>query len=87
LNPNVVETTGTPYGTVNEKIFTMTYQKSLAATDLIFQVEKSYDLMNWSTNNISDAVVSSDGITEIHAASVPVANTAQFLRLQVTETQ
>ncbi len=87
LNPNVGETTGTPYGTVNENIFTMTYQKSLAATDLIFQVEKSYDLMNWSTNNISDAVVSSDGITEIHAASVPVANTAQFLRLQVTETQ
>jgi hypothetical protein len=87
LNPTVADPTGTPYGSLTGNTFTLTYRKNMAATDLSFQVVSSYDLINWSTNNITDVVVSSDGVAEIHAASVPVANTAQFLRLQVTATQ
>jgi len=83
LNPLLTETTGTPYGAISGNIFTLTYRQSLAATDLAFQVVSSPDLINWSTNNITDVVISSDGITAIHAASVPVASTAQFLRLLV----
>jgi hypothetical protein len=83
LNPTVAETMGVPIGSVNGDVFTLTYRQNLSATDLMFQVEASYDLMNWSTNNVSDTVVSSDGATAIHAASVPVGSTAQFLRLQV----
>jgi len=85
LNPTVAETSGTPYGTLNGNTFTLTYRKSLAATDLIFQVVSSYDLINWSTNNITDVVVSSDGVTEIHGASVPVDSATQFLQLKLTE--
>jgi hypothetical protein len=85
LNPTVAETSGTPYGTLNGNVFTLTYRKSLAATDLIFQVIRSYDLINWSTNNITDVVVSSDGVTEIHGASVPVGSATQFLQLKLTE--
>jgi hypothetical protein len=87
LNPTVAETTGIPHGTLSGGTFTMTYQKSLAATDLFFQVVGSTDLVNWSTNNISDNVVSSDGVTEIHAATVAVTNVTQFLRVQITATQ
>jgi hypothetical protein len=87
LNPTVAETSGTPYGILNGGTFTMTYQKSLAATDLIFQVVESTDLTHWTTNNISDRVISNDGVIEIHAASLPVTNATQFLRLQITGTQ
>ncbi len=87
LNPLVAATNDVPYGTVNGNTFTMTYRKSLAATDLIFHVQSSSDLVKWSTNGINDSVVSSDGVIEIHAASVPVANTAQFMRLQLITTQ
>jgi hypothetical protein len=87
LNPTVAETTGIPYGTLSGNTFTMTYQKSLAASDLVFQVVGSTDLVNWSTNNISDNIISSDGITEIHAATVPVTNVTQFLRVQITTSQ
>ena len=87
LNPLVAEKAGVPYGTLNGNLFTLTYQQSLAATDLIFQVEGSYDLINWSTNNITDVVVSNNGVIAMHAASVPVTNLTQFLRLQVNSTQ
>jgi hypothetical protein len=85
LNPTVADTNGKPAGALNGAIFILTYRKSLAATDLVFQVVRSYDLAQWSTNGVTDTVVSSDGSTEIHAASVPLSNaSAQFLRLQVT---
>jgi hypothetical protein len=87
LNPTIAVTTGIPYGTLNGNTFTMTYQKSLAATDLIFQPSSSNDLFNWTTNNILDSIISSDGVTEIHAATIPVTNVTQFLRVQITTSQ
>jgi hypothetical protein len=87
LNPSVAEGSGTPNGSIQGSTFVLIYQKSLAATDLHFQVESSADLAAWSTNGISDTVVSSDGSTEVHAASVPVASHDQFLRLQISVVQ
>jgi Glycosyl hydrolase catalytic core/Concanavalin A-like lectin/glucanases superfamily/Ricin-type beta-trefoil lectin domain-like len=85
LNPTVADTNGKPAGALDGANFILTYRKSLAATDLFFQVMRSFDLIQWSTNGVTDTVVSSDGSTEIHAASVPLSNgSAQFLRLQVT---
>jgi hypothetical protein len=85
LNPTVADTNGKPAGVLNGANFILTYRKSLAATDLFFQVMRSFDLIQWSTNGVTDMVVSSDGSTEIHTASVPLSNgRAQFLRLQVT---
>jgi len=85
LDPTVADTSGWPAGALNGSSFTLIYRKSLAATDLIFQVVRSFDLAQWTTNGITDAVASSDGSTEIHDASVPLdGGNAQFLRLQVT---
>lgn len=88
LNPLVVVTSGLPTGAVSPDgtTFIMTYQKSVAATDLIFQAQTCTDMNSWSPTGITDVVVSSDGVTEIHAASVSVANAMQFMRLQVTTT-
>jgi hyaluronate lyase len=87
LNPLVVQTNGLPHGTLNGGSFTMTYRKSLAATDLVFQVQCSGNLVNWTTNGITDTVVSSDGFTEIHTATKPVTSSEQFMRLNVIPTQ
>ena len=87
LNPLLAETTGIPFGTLNGGVFTLTYQQSLAATDLNFLVESSPDLVNWTTTHVTDVVVSSNGGTAIHNASIPVAGNTQFLRVLVTPTE
>lgn len=85
LNPIGVDTNGWPVANPPGSTFTLTYRKSVAAVDLGFQVVWSRDLMHWSTNQITDTLVSSDGATEIHAASLPLtAGTPLFLRLDVT---
>jgi hypothetical protein len=87
MNPLVAGTAGEPYGSLNGGTFTLVYQQNLAATDLIFQVQSSTDLVNWTTAGITDVVVSTSGSTAIHDASVPVGAAAQFLRVLVTSTQ
>ncbi|HLP78068.1 MAG TPA: glycosyl hydrolase [Candidatus Paceibacterota bacterium] len=85
LNPTVADTNGWPTGATDGTNFTMTYRKSLAATDLIFQPWRNFDLLLWSTNGITDGILTNDGTIEIHGASVPVSDgSAQYLRLQVT---
>ena len=87
LDPLVAESSGTPYGSVSGNTFTLTYRQNLAAADLVFQAQASLDLIDWTTNNITDIVVSSDGSTAIHAASVAIAGNAQFLRVLASSTQ
>jgi Glycosyl hydrolase catalytic core/Ricin-type beta-trefoil lectin domain-like/Concanavalin A-like lectin/glucanases superfamily/Bacterial Ig-like domain (group 2) len=85
LNPTVTDTSGWPTGALNGDNFTLTYRKSLAATDLNLQVVRSFDLINWSATSINDVPVSTNGTTETREASVPIASgNPQFLRLQVT---
>ncbi|MBC8095499.1 MAG: hypothetical protein H7Y43_06785, partial [Akkermansiaceae bacterium] len=85
LNPNIVNTNGWPTGALDGTNFTMTYQRSLAATDLLLQALRSYDLLQWSTNGVTDAVLSNDGSNEVHGASVPLIDgSPQYLKLQVT---
>jgi hypothetical protein len=84
LNPTVADNDGKPVGSLDSNSFTLTYRKSVGATDLGFQVVWSYDLINWSTSDVTDILVSSDGITEVRAASVPISSLTLFLQLQVT---
>ncbi|MDB6076335.1 MAG: rsaA, partial [Akkermansiaceae bacterium] len=66
---------------------TLTYRRSLTATDLTFAVKWSDDLANWSSEGIVDTLVSSEGGVEIRIARIPVApagGTGRYLRLQVT---
>ncbi|MGA2865033.1 MAG: LamG-like jellyroll fold domain-containing protein [Verrucomicrobiota bacterium] len=73
-----------PTGSLAGPNFALTYTRSLAATDLRFQVQWSSDLANWSSNNINDTAVSTNGTTQLRVGSLP-ARTANplFLRLLV----
>ena len=86
LNPLVAETNGVPYGSAHSGTFRLVYQQNLAATDLIFEVQSSPDLINWSSTNISDVVVSTAGGIAIHNASVPITANEQFLRVLILTT-
>jgi hypothetical protein len=74
-----------PAGAMEGTNFTMSYTHSLLATDLLYQVWWSPDLLSWQTNDITDNSVSTNGDTELRAGSVP-ATTADplFLRLRMT---
>ncbi|MES2477061.1 MAG: GDSL-type esterase/lipase family protein [Verrucomicrobiota bacterium] len=61
---------------------TLTYQKNLAATDVLFQVEKSDDLVEW--DDVSDAEVSTVGDLQMRKASVEtIGFPSLMLRLKV----
>ena len=67
--------------------FTLTYTKSLAATDLTCQVVWSNTLVDWSAEGVIDVVTSSTDTSETHLAKVPIGPVLDprrgFLRLQV----
>ncbi|MES2657415.1 MAG: LamG-like jellyroll fold domain-containing protein [Verrucomicrobiota bacterium] len=65
---------------------TLTYVRSLAATDLEYQVVWSNDLAAWSAAGVIDTVTGTTATTETHEAKVPVSSLAPgqgFLRLRV----
>ncbi len=75
-----------PAGVVEGDFLTLTYPRSLAATDLDYQAEWSPDLRIWTTTGVLDSLLSTDAKVEIHKASVPFAPSdtpAGFLRLRV----
>jgi hypothetical protein len=64
---------------------TITYTKVLAATDLLYTVEWSSDLSNWSSVGVTEQINSGDGITQQITASVQTAPAAaKFLRIHIT---
>jgi hypothetical protein len=85
LNPWVVASASDlPLGALAGTNFAMTYTHSLLATDLLFQTGWSSNLLNWNTNLVIDAAVSTNGTTEMRASTMPANIFNQlFLRLQV----
>jgi hypothetical protein len=85
LNPLVAAPPSAwPYPLMEGTNFTYNYTYSLLATDLSWQVEWSPNLMNWSTNDITDTAVSTNGTTEQREASVPAqTSNPLFMQLQV----
>ncbi len=64
----------------------LTYQRSLAASDLALQLEWSNDLGTWYETGTTDTLISSGGGVEIRTARVPISlldPTRAFLRLRV----
>lgn len=71
-----------PRGKAEGENFMFTFTRSLLATDLLYQVQSSPDLISWT--DLSDNHVTTSGTSEIRMASVPMNPTAPlFLRLQV----
>jgi hypothetical protein len=67
---------------------TLTYRRSIGATDLTYQVLWSRDLKTWAPAGVTDAPISSDGETEQRTAQVPMSlGYPLFLHLQVTRSQ
>jgi len=64
-----------------DEFLTLSYQKSLAATDLDFQVEQADNLADWL--DVADSFVSSAGGIETRKASVPKSGPRRWLRLRV----
>ncbi|MEK7952547.1 LamG-like jellyroll fold domain-containing protein [Luteolibacter soli] len=88
LNPVVAgDRTKLPAFTREGAFLVLSYTKSVAASDLTFQVKWSNDLASWSTDGVTDSLISSDGATEFRAGRVPAAQVdpkRSFLRLMVT---
>jgi len=64
----------------------ITYIRSLAATDLQYQVVWSNDLVNWSAAGVTDTLISTTPTTETHEAKVPLTTIGSdhgFLRLRL----
>lgn len=70
----------------DENFITLTYNRSLAATDLQCRVVWSTDLTAWSAEGVVDTVTGSTATSETHEARLPVTGlepARAFLRLEV----
>ena len=64
---------------------TLTYHKVLSATDILYTVEWTSDLITWQTAGITQQSSPPNGATQQFVASIPIApHRVKFLRLNVT---
>ena len=85
LNPNSADLGMWPSLGSDPTFLTLTYRKSLAASDLSFQVVWSSDLLNWSATGVTDALISADAAKETRVGKVPKSTgDPLFLRLRIT---
>ncbi len=87
LDPNRSDAAAAHHQATNDGGFLiLTYQRSLAATDLEFQVEWSTDLATWHQTGVTDNLVSPGTTTETREAKVPLSTmdpARAFLRIRV----
>ncbi len=91
LNPNVASVQGLPTSQIDPACacLTLTYTKVLSAIDLTYSAEAAGDPGGpWSTNGITSAVITNNGLTQTIKASdagnpIPPAS-ARFMHLKVT---
>ncbi len=91
LDPNVVDTAGLPTPQIDLACgcLALTYTKVISATDLIYTAEAANDPGGpWSTNGITMAVITDNGVTQTIEASDagnPLDATIQrFMHLRIT---
>ncbi len=67
---------------------TLTYTKVLAATDLTYQVQWSTNLLDWSTVDVTEQILSDDGATQQILATIPTGmGSCKFVRLSLSSQQ
>ena len=85
LDPYVVAGGSAPLMGLSGGSLTLTYTKVLAATDLLYTVEWSSDLSNWSSVGISEQPLGGNSVTQQILATAPGAPAAaKFLRIHIT---
>lgn len=87
LNPNVSNgSADVAIVSKDDNFIKLTYNRSLAATDLQYRVVWSTDLAAWSAEGVVDTVTGSTATLETHEAKLPVTGSepaSAFLRLEV----
>ena len=66
-------------------VFSMTYPRLKAATDVSLHAFRSTDLAGWTNAGVTESLVSDDGTIQIWRASTAAAFPATFFRLQATQ--
>ncbi len=85
LDPFTDSVESLPPVEVNGASLTLTYKKVLAATDILYSVQWTSDLITWQTVGITEQVSPPNGATQQVVASIPIApHRVKFLRLNVT---
>ena len=85
MNPMVPSPSGLPVLGPNGSALSITYTQMLAATDVIYSVEWSSDLITWSPAGVTAQVLTSTATTQQIRASAPVDGAkAKFIRLNLT---
>jgi hypothetical protein len=88
MNPNAVDQNLLPAVDSAAPLFSITYHKAKAATDLVFAVLESPDLSpgSWVAASGTGSILSDDGTVQIIRFTTPAAGSAKkFLRVQVTQ--
>ncbi len=90
LDPNLPVRSGDiPVGAVEGANMSLVFRKSRAASNLIFLVQSSTDLMQWTDlTAATDAVLAlppllSDDISDSYKVSIPYVGNKLFMRLKV----
>jgi hypothetical protein len=74
-----------PVSGLGAGLLTLTYGKILAATDVLYTVEWSSNLGQWSPDGVTEQVLSGNDVSQRIQASVPITpGTRKFLRLKVS---
>jgi hypothetical protein len=84
--PSVPNTNAWPYAGIEDPYVTLTYQHSLAATDLQLQTEWTTDFGVWSSQDVVDSLLSTTNGVETRISRVPMNGRNQmFLRLRLNQ--
>jgi BNR repeat-like domain len=84
--PNQSDTVGASITQVGST-FTVTYPRLKAATDVTLHAFRSVDLSpnSWTTNGVTETLLSDDGTIQMLEASTPANFSSLFMRLQATQ--
>ena len=70
----------------NGPAFSFTYQRPAATTDLIYTVQESTDLVNWTSVGVTQQVIATDATgMQTWQGLFPATASAVFFRLLVTQ--
>jgi hypothetical protein len=88
LDPSVSAVSGLPKVEVDRDrgILTLTYTKAISATDVAYIVIWSDSFDSWSSNGVTEELVSDDGVIQTVRAKVALGpGVKRFIRLQVNQ--
>jgi hypothetical protein len=84
-NPMASDTSALPTISIESDFAQLTYRRSLAASDLLFQAEWSTNLQSWSTAGVTDMLTSTDEGVETRVSKVlNDGQSRRFMRLRIT---